>query len=303
MQKQILVVGGTGYLGRKVIGQLLKLDVIVRALVRPGTDASELEKKGVKIYRGDITKAETLPAALENVDAVVTTAIGYMSAKKGDSLASVDDIGNRNLVDAAAKMRTPRFVFTSILTADRAQAVPHFWQKKLIEDYLRQKGVPFVALRPGAFIDQSPKADFWASGLRKGKLGVLGSTKIKWSYILTDDLADYLALAAVNSRIPETIIDIATDEPMNTEQLSQYASEYTGHKIKLSSMPWPMMRMVFGLIGLFNPWMADLKTMFDFFFTGQYVADTSLQKQIFGKVPNTKESLFRYFEMINLKKK
>ncbi len=148
MQKQILVVGGTGYLGRKVIDRLLKQDVTVRALVRPGTDASELEKKGVMIYRGDITKPETLPAALENADAVVTTAIGYMGGKKGDSLASVDDIGNRNLVDAAAKMKTPRFVFTSILSADKAQSVPHFWQKKLIEDYLRQKGIPFVALRP-----------------------------------------------------------------------------------------------------------------------------------------------------------
>jgi uncharacterized protein YbjT (DUF2867 family) len=303
MQKQILVVGGTGYLGRKVIDHLLKLDVTVRALVRPGTDASELEKKGVKIYRGDITKPETLPPALENADAVVTSAIGYMGGKKGDSLASVDDVGNRNLVDAAAKMKTPRFVFTSILTADKAQSVPHFWQKKLIEDYLRHKAVPFVALRPGAFIDQSAKADFWASGLRMGKLTVIGSTKIKWSYILTDDLAEYLALAAVNPEVPEGIIDIATDEPMNTEQLAQYASEYTGHTVKLSSIPWPVIRVVFGLIGLFNPWMADLKKMFDFFLSGEYVADTSLQKRVFGKVPDTKGSVFRYFEMINLKKK
>ena len=303
MKKEILVVGGTGYVGKKVINQLLKLDVTVRALVRPATDASELERKGVKIYRGDITKPETLPAALENADAVVTTAIGYMGGKKGDSLASVDDIGNRNLVDAAAKMKTPRFVFTSVLAANKARLVPHFWQKKQIEDYLKQKGVPFVALRPGAFIDQSTKADFWASGLRKGKLSVLGSTKIKWSYILTDDLAEYLALAAVDPQVPEGIIDIATDEPMNTEQVAQYASEYTGHTVKLSSLPWPIMRMVFGLIGLFNPWMGDLKKMLDFFFTGEYVADTSLQKKIFGNVPNTKDSLFRYFEIINLKKK
>ena len=303
MKKQILVVGGTGHLGKKVIDHLLKLDAEVRALVRPWSDVTDLEKKGIKIFRGDITKPETLPAALENADAVITTAIGYMGGKKGDSLASVDDMGNKNLVDAAAKMKTPRFVFTSILAADKAQSVPHFWQKKLIEDYLKQKGVPFVALRPGAFIDQSEKADFWASGLRKGKLSVMGSTKVKWSYILTEDLAEYLALAAVNPQVPEGTIDIATDEPMNTEQVAQYASEYTGHQVKLSSLPWPMMRLVFGLIGLFNPWMGDLKKMFDFFFSGAYVADTSHQKKVFGKVPTTRDSMFRYFEIINLKKK
>ena len=303
MKKQVLVVGGTGHLGKKVINHLLKLDVEVRALVRPGSDVTDLEKKGIKIFRGDITKAETLPAALENADAVITTAIGYMGGKKGDSLASVDDIGNKNLVDAAAKMKTPRFVFTSILAADKAQSVPHFWQKKLIEDYLKQKGVPFVALRPGAFIDQTAKADFWASGLRKGKLTVIGSTKIKWSYILTEDLAECLALAAISPQIPEGIIDVATDEPMNTEQVAEYASEYTGEKVKLSSLPWPMIRMVFGLIGLFNPWMGDLRKMFDFFLSGKYIADTSQQKKVFGKVPTTRDSMFRYFEIINLKKK
>jgi hypothetical protein len=76
-----------------------------------------------------------------------------------------------------------------------------------------------------------------------------------------------------------------------------------GDKVKLSSLPWPLMRIVFGLMGLFNSWMDDLKKMFDFFFSGEYVADTSLQKKVFGKVPNTKEAVSRYFEMIHLKKK
>ena len=194
MKKKVLVVGGTGYLGKKVIEQLLSRDVKVRALIRLGSDATDLEKKGVKVFLGDLTKPESLLQPLENADAVITSAIGYSQRKKGDSLKSVDDIGNRNLVDAARKMNIPRFVFTSILTADKAESVPHFWQKKLIEDYLDQKGVPYVALRPGAFLDQNPKWDFWASGLKKGKLTVLGSKKAKWTHILSDDLAKYLAL-------------------------------------------------------------------------------------------------------------
>jgi uncharacterized protein YbjT (DUF2867 family) len=303
MKKKVLVVGGTGYLGKKVIEQLLSRDVEVRALIRPGSGANDLVKKGVKVFRGDLTKPESLLPPLEKADAVITSAIGYSQRKKGDTLKSVDDIGNRNLVDAAVKMNIPRFVFTSILTAEKAKTVPHFWQKKLVEDYLDQKGVSYIALRPGAFLDQNPKWDFWASGLRKGKLTVLGSKKAKWSHILTDDLAKYLALSAINPDVPFGKIDIGTDEPLSMELLVHYASEYAGHTIKLSSMPWPVMRIVFGLAGLINPMMSDIKKMMDYFFTGQYIADTSIQKKTFGEVPTLKDSIFRYCEMIGLKKK
>jgi uncharacterized protein YbjT (DUF2867 family) len=50
----VLVVGGTGYLGGQVIDALLNRGKNVRALVRPTSDASGLEAKGVEIVRGDV---------------------------------------------------------------------------------------------------------------------------------------------------------------------------------------------------------------------------------------------------------
>jgi uncharacterized protein YbjT (DUF2867 family) len=63
------------------------------------------------------------------------------------------------LVDAARRAGLGRFVFTSILTCDKAPGEPHFWCKKLIEDHLEPSGVPFMSLRPGAFVGAQ---DFWA---------------------------------------------------------------------------------------------------------------------------------------------
>lgn len=300
MQKTILVIGGTGHLGGKVIRELLKLDVKVRVLVRRGSDARELQSRGVSVFEGDLSDPKSLPPALKNVDAVITTAIGYTYRRKGDTLKSVDDLGNRNLVDAVKKLNIPRFIFTSILTADKAQSVPHFWQKKLIEDYMDEKGVSYVSLRPGAFLDQNPKMDFFAPGLKKGKLSVLGSKTTKWSYILTDDLAGYLAKAAVDSTVPFGKIDIGMTEPMNMEQLVKYASEYSGLSITLRSTPWPIIGTIFAVAGIFKPLMGDLKKMFDYFFTGQYVADTRTQQKVFGEVPSLKDSVFRYCKQIGL---
>ena len=300
MQKSVLVIGATGYLGGKVVRHLLDKDVKIKVFVRPTTDSRELKKSGVEICNGDLTKPETIEKALQGVDVVISSAIGYSNRKKGDNLKSVDDIGNKNLIGALKKANIQRFVFTSILTADKAKSVPHFWQKKLIEDYMDKMQIPYIALRAGAFLDQDPKTDIYAKGLRKGHLKVLGSTSIKWTNILTEDLARYLAISAIDNTIPLGKIDIGMNEPMNAEILAKFASEYTGKPIKTSAIPWAVIGTVFSIGGIFKSQMWDLKKMFDYFFTGQYIADTTLQQKYFGDIPTVKDSVMRYCKQINL---
>jgi uncharacterized protein YbjT (DUF2867 family) len=303
MQKSVLVIGATGYLGGKVVDHLLQQQVKVHAFVREGSDARSLVQKNVVVVNGDLTRADTILPALKSMDAVVSTAIGYAYRRKGDSIKSVDENGNRNLVDALKQAEIKRFVFTSILTADKAQAVPHFWQKKLIEDYMDKMQLPYIALRPGAFLDQNPLTDHYAKGLLKGKLQVLGTTKTKWTNILTDDLARYLATAAIDERIPFGKMDIGMKEPMNAEMLAKLASAYTGQEIKASAIPWSIIGTVFSIAGIFKPQMADMKKMFDYFFTGQYIADTTSQHSYFGEVPSVQDSVFRYCRQIGLAQK
>ena len=148
----VLVVGGTGHLGGLVVDELLARGKTVRALVRPATDPSRLEAKGVQIARGDMLDLDSLVAAMTGADAVITTAAGY--TRRSKQARGIDTTGNANLAEAAARAGVRRFVLTSILTSDQTPQVSHFWHKKLAEDALAENDVPFVALRPGAFLDQ-----------------------------------------------------------------------------------------------------------------------------------------------------
>src|SRR5438046_9627486 len=98
-----LVVGGTGDLGGRVVDALLERGKRVRALVREGTDPSRLAAKGVEIARGDMLDPASLERAMTGSNAVVTSAAGYTRRRKGDSLEKVDDLGNRNLIEAAKR--------------------------------------------------------------------------------------------------------------------------------------------------------------------------------------------------------
>jgi uncharacterized protein YbjT (DUF2867 family) len=296
-EQAILVVGATGSLGSRAVRELVRRGRSVRALVREGTDASGLIERGVEVVRGDLVEPESLDRALAGVGALVTTAAGYTRRRKGDSLASVDDRGNRNLVDAAARAGVGRFVFTSILTCDQAREVPHFWQKKLIEDYLEASGVPFVALRPGAFVGGQ---DFWSKGLRKGRLIALGSNNVRWSYIHIDDVARYLARALEAPGAVGRRIDIGMDRPVSQQDVAELFTTILGRDVRLRTPPWRLIRAGMGLGGLFNPFLRDGRAMIDYFLTGRYVADTTLQRHLFGDVPTVEESLRRYLGESNL---
>ena len=60
----VLVVGATGSIGRLVVEEALRQGHVVRALVRTPDKASQLPREA-HIVVGDVTRADTLPAAVE----------------------------------------------------------------------------------------------------------------------------------------------------------------------------------------------------------------------------------------------
>ncbi|BAS06952.1 chaperon-Like protein for quinone binding in photosystem II [Arthrobacter sp. Hiyo4] len=94
--------------------------------------------------------------------------------------------------------------------------VPHFWHKKLTEDKLEELGVPFVALRPGAFLDQVTR--FGGDAFSKGRLSWIGSPRIPLTFVLTSDVAGYPAEALDLPDLEGRCIDIGWDRPVATLQ-------------------------------------------------------------------------------------
>lgn len=289
-----LVIGGTGQLGGRVARTLVARGIPVRALVRQGSDAARLRSIGVEVVAGDMLDPRSLDRAMDGVAAVATTAIGYMRRRKGDSLESVDDRGNRNLVDAARRAKLDRFVFTSILGADRASYVPHFHQKQVIEDYLESSGVPFVALRPGSLIAVGPGGDFWAKDLRSGRITSFGAPDARWSYVDMDDVARCAALATTEPRAIGRRVDVAWDRAVSTRELAAVFAQLLGRPIKVRSLPWVLLSRGMAIAGLFNPWMRDAAAMGRFILSGGYIADTSAMRELFGPVPTVEQTLRNY---------
>jgi uncharacterized protein YbjT (DUF2867 family) len=286
----VLVVGGTGMLGAQVVAELLSRREWVRALVRPTSDATGLEQAGAEIARGDMMDPASLLKAMDGADAVISTAAGYTRHSKGDT-DKIDTIGNRNLADAASRSGVRRFVLTSILTCDQTPQVPHFWHKKLAEDRLEELGVPFVSLRPGAFLDMIIRMG--GDPFAKRRLMWYGSPTIPLTFMLTQDLAGYLADAVDAPGVDGQRIDIGWDRPVNIEEIAQISSRLLRQQVRVRTIPAGLIIAAGAVVGRFNPMVKDMVAMMRWFQTGRFVADPSRQREVFGQVPTAEDSIAR----------
>lgn len=295
--KKVIVAGATGSLGNKIVKELLERGAEVTAMVRASSDRSKLVEIGVKNFVvGDMMDSASLRQALSpahGFDAIVASAAGYTRRKKGDS-PTTDTIGYRNLVDATKEAGVPRFVLISILECDKAVTVPHFHNKYMIEQYLAEKHQPFIALRPGAFLDQTP--DFILGKITKGILPMFASAPFGMVY--TPDLAKYAAMAAV--ALPDTelntSIDVGWNRPVTGDVLTSAFESALKKPIKAKAViPSFALRFIMPIAARLSDNMHDMYEMIKWMNTGAYVSkNPQRQQELFGDLPTVEEAVMRY---------
>jgi uncharacterized protein YbjT (DUF2867 family) len=294
----VLVVGATGTLGRKIAKALIERGARVRALVRSTSDRSPLQASGVADFAvGDLLDPGSLKSALAiqpKADAIVASAAGYTRHTKGDSRLT-DTIGYRNLVDASREAGIPKFVLISILESDKAVSVPHFHDKYQIEEYLRRKGQPFVALRAGAFLDQAD--DRVLAAVKSGYYPAF-FPRVELGMVYTPDLARYASMAALSAPASAagTIVDVGWASPASGEDLARAFSKVLGRAIvEKPAFPPFIAKIVLPLMGLFLPFAKDMRAMMSWVETGAYVSkNTERQKSLFDDLPTIEEAVRRY---------
>jgi uncharacterized protein YbjT (DUF2867 family) len=292
----VVVVGGTGMLGGQVVTALLGRGRRVRALVRPASDVGRLEQAGAKIARGDMMDPASLLRAMDGADAVVTTAAGYTRHSQGDT-PEIDITGNRNLAEAASRAGVRRFVLTSILTCDQTPQVPHFWHKKLAEDRLQELDVPFVSLRPGAFLDMITRMG--GDPFAKRQLTWFGDPTIPLTFVLTPDLAGYLADAVDVPGVDGQRIDIGWDRPVSVQEIAEISGRLLGDEIKVAgTIPTRPTSTAAAPGGRSDQMANDLNAMVQWFQTGRYVANTARQREVFGQVPTAEDAMAKFIRSL-----
>ncbi|WKY43081.1 NAD-dependent epimerase/dehydratase family protein [Eubacteriaceae bacterium ES2] len=117
----ILVTGGTGFIGEYFIPQLLEKGHKVRLLVRNIQKAKKLFGEDCEYFVGDVTNKESLNGCCENIEIIY-----HMVAKVGNEIPSEENLeafrkvnveGTRNIIEESTKNDISRFIFISSIAA------------------------------------------------------------------------------------------------------------------------------------------------------------------------------------------
>lgn len=156
--KTVLLAGATGNNGRVVLRQLAALGVQVRAMTRDAAGARKELGAQFDWVEADVTRPETLAAAMQGVN-VVIDAVATMMPFGSNRSERVDYEGTINLARAAKAAGATRFV---IITSSVSGKKDHFlnyiggnvliWKGRA-EEELMKSGLEYVVVGPTAMTD------------------------------------------------------------------------------------------------------------------------------------------------------
>jgi uncharacterized protein YbjT (DUF2867 family) len=191
-----VVTGATGYIGSRLVPQLLDAGLTVRAMARnPDKLADAPWRDDVEVVRGDLTEADSLTDAFDGADVVY-----YLVHSMGTSKDFVAEEAQsaRNVVSAAQKAGVRRLVYLSGLHPEGVKLSRHLSSRAEVGEILIDSGIETVVLQAGIVIG-SGSASFEMIRHLTDRLPAM--TTPKWVHnkiqpIAIGDVLDYLARAA-----------------------------------------------------------------------------------------------------------
>lgn len=263
------VTGATGFVGGRVVRQLVEAGHEVVVVVRSPAKAKDLADLAIAVHQGDVTDKESMRGPMTGVDGVYHIAGWYKVGVKDKSEGEKINVqGTRNVLELMRELNIPKGVYTSSLAVfsdtggrlvdesyryngphlseyDRTKWAAHYE----VADPLIEAGLPLVIVQPGLIYgpgDTSSVRTTFIQYLQRQLPMVPDKTAFCWAHV--DDIARGHILAMEKGRPGESYI-IAGPKHTFVEAL-HLAEEITGIPAPRMRVSPGMMKAMAGLMGL-----------------------------------------------------
>ena len=233
MQK-ILVIGASGFVGRRVAQALLADGYEVRCLARNPARVQDLAQAGCQIVQGDISDPASMQRALDGVQAAyisIHTLSPQPADTSGQGFMEVEMNGLQNIVTASRTHGVSRLIYVTFLGA--APDGPSAWIRGRwqAEQFLLNSGLDVTVLRPGQIVGVGGQGfNMMVSQAKKSVALMLANGKSKWRNIAVDDLVYYLVGILNDPRAYGQCYDVGCDDILTNDQMVDITAEVLGRQ-------------------------------------------------------------------------
>ncbi|MCB9145306.1 MAG: NAD(P)H-binding protein [Anaerolineales bacterium] len=230
---KVLVTGGTGFTGSRLIPLLLKNGFQVRVFVRPTSNRSLLSSFEVEWATGDFANPETFIAALRGVDALINIAsLGFGHAES--ILKSMKEAGvQRGLFISTTA------IFTQLNAGSKSIRLA-------AEEAIQASGVDYTILRPTMIYGTPRDRNMWRL-IRLLKITpimpIFGDGESLQQPIFVDDVAQAVLLALQNDATIRKSYNIAGKAPLTYNEVIDTVASALGKRVWKLHLPYlPIVR-------------------------------------------------------------
>ena len=240
----ILVTGGTGFIGRALVRQLVEAGYEVRILIRPSPKTPRLPQGvPVEVAVVSLTDLRGLRAALRGVDRVYHLASG----ESGGQLFETDIEGTKILVQAAAGASVEQIIYLSHLGADKASAFPALRAKGIAEEHIRNSGVSHTIIRSSIVFGPEDNFTTKLAHLTRIAPGIVflpNKGEALLQPIWVEDLVTSLLWTLDDASFENKTYEIGGGEYFTLRQIFEVVLLATGRKRLLLPLSIPIMRII-----------------------------------------------------------
>lgn len=256
----VLVIGGTGFIGKYLVKALTDEGHGVRVVTR-GKSSGNIGLAGlpVELLQGDIADKAFMDEALDGIEVIydLAKAVG----EKWDDYYKNDVLVTKNIAECARDAGVKQFIYTGTIdsyysakanetiTADtpldanmknrnlyaRSKAAC----EELLMDMHNQSGFPVTIFRPGVVIGTGCPPAHWGVGMFQSdsRVQFWGDGQNKLPLVLVDDVASALVLALGRDDIAGEVF-LLTDGPfLSGQEYIDVVSEEVGTKFRAVPTP------------------------------------------------------------------
>ncbi len=278
----LLIIGGTGTLGRQVVLQALTKGYQVRCLVRNFRKASFLKEWGVELVYGDLSRPETIPPCFKGITAVIDASTS--KANDLDSLKKVDWEGKLCLIKAAKIAKIKRFIFFSAQNVEKFKNIPLMKVKDGIEIKLKESGIPYTIFK---------LTGFYQGLIEQYAIPILENLPI-WvtnenTYISYMDTQDIAKFCLRSLQIPQTVNQtffLSGSKGWVSSEIINLCEQLAGQEAKVQKVPLFVLKLV--------------SQFFGFFEWGQNISDRLAFVEILNSENNFSKSTFELYKIFKV---
>lgn len=250
----VLVTGGTGYVGGRLVPCLLREGYSVRCFVR---DADRLRAQPwgetVEVVEGNALSAETIPPAMQGVDAVY-----YLIHSLGageDTFAERDRRAATNIRSAAEDAGVDRLIYLGGMRPKGARQSKHLQSRIETGDVLRDGSIPVTEFRAAQIVG-SGSLSFELVRYLTERVPVMVCPK--WVHTPTQPIAirnvlQYLIAALTQPRSAGEIIEIGGTDVLTYEEMFEIYAAVRGLRRWIVNVPFLTPRLSSHWVGLVTP--------------------------------------------------